>query len=124
MREYRYRVDTEGRIFHDGSEVVDSLTLRFFLLAMTRTPEGRWLAVCQGEQNWFEPDETPFVVQRVRPVAHDGASTPGPRAGRRLSRAARPDDARERKRSLLPGAAGRVPARFAAWRSSRSARTS
>lgn len=73
MREYRYRVDAEGRVFHDGSEVVDPLTLRFFLLAMTRTPEGRWLAVCQGERNWFEPDETPFVVQRVRPVGRDGA---------------------------------------------------
>jgi hypothetical protein len=73
MREYRDRVDTDGRIFHDGSEVVDPLTLRFFLLAMTRTPEGRWLAVCQGERNWFEPDETPFVVQRVRPVLRDGA---------------------------------------------------
>jgi uncharacterized protein len=73
MREYRYRVDAEGRVFHDGSEVVDPLTLRFFLRAMTRTPEGRWLAVCQGEQNWFEPEGTPFVVQRVRPVLHEGA---------------------------------------------------
>jgi hypothetical protein len=73
MREYQYRVDTEGRVFHDGSEVVDPLTLRFFLLAMTRTPEGRWLAVCQGEQNWFEADETPFVVQRVRSVTRDGS---------------------------------------------------
>ena len=73
MREYRYRVDGEGRVFHDGSEIVDPPTLRFFLLAMTRTPEGRWLAVCQGERNWFEPDETPFVVQRVRPVLRDGA---------------------------------------------------
>lgn len=72
MREYRYRVDADGRVFHDGSEVVDPVTLRFFLLAMTRTPEGRWLAVCQGEQNWFESDETPFVVQRVRPVTRDG----------------------------------------------------
>jgi uncharacterized protein len=73
MREYHYRVDADGRVFHDGSEIVDPPTLRFFLLAMTRTPEGRWRAVCQGEQNWFEPDETPFVVQRVRPVAHDGS---------------------------------------------------
>jgi hypothetical protein len=72
MREYRYRVDGEGRIFHDGSEVVDPLTLRFFLRAMTRTPEGRWLAVCQGERNWFEPEGTPFVIQRVRPVWREG----------------------------------------------------
>jgi hypothetical protein len=74
MREYRYRVDAEGRVFHDGSEIVDPPTLRFFLLAMTRTPEGQWLAVCQGERNWFEPEETPFVVQRVRPLVREGAT--------------------------------------------------
>lgn len=73
MREYRYQVDAEGRVFHDGSEVLDPLTLRFFLRAMARTPEGRWLVVCQGERNWFEPEGTPFVVQRVRPVLREGA---------------------------------------------------
>jgi hypothetical protein len=72
MREYRYQVDAEGRILHDGTEVLDPLTLRFFLRAMTHTPEGRWLVVCQGERNWFEPDGTPFVVQRVRPVLGEG----------------------------------------------------
>src|SRR5262245_8915065 len=39
---------------------------------MTRTPDGRWLVRCQGEENWFDPDGTPFVVQRVRPVAREG----------------------------------------------------
>jgi hypothetical protein len=73
MREYRYRVDAEGRIFHDGSEVLDPLTLRFFLRAMTLTAEGRWLVVCQGERNWFDSERTPFVVQRVRPVLREGA---------------------------------------------------
>lgn len=72
MREYRYWVDAEGRIFHDGSEVLDPLTLRFFLRAMTHTPEGRWLVVCQGERNWFESERTPFVVQRVRAVLREG----------------------------------------------------
>ena len=66
MREYHYVVDDDGRVFHDGTEIVDVATLRFFLRVMTRTPEGRWLAVCQGEQNWFEARETPFVVQRLR----------------------------------------------------------
>jgi hypothetical protein len=75
MREYQYRVDGEGRVFHDGSEVLDTLTLRFFLRAMTRTPDGRWLVVCQGERNWFDPAETPFVVQRVRSVLEDGVVT-------------------------------------------------
>ena len=65
MREYSYRVDGEGRVFHDGTEVVDPATLRFFLLALQRTPDGRWLALCQGERNWFEAADTPFVIQRL-----------------------------------------------------------
>jgi uncharacterized protein len=72
MREYRYQVDAEGRVFHDGSEVLDPPTLRFFLRAMSRTPEGHWLVLCQGERNWFEAEATPFVVQRVRPVLLEG----------------------------------------------------
>ena len=65
VREYYYRVDRDGRIFHDGTEIVDGITLRFFLRALTRTPDDRWLVTCQGEQNWFEADVTPFVVQRL-----------------------------------------------------------
>ena len=48
MREYVYGVDAEGHIFHDGSEIVGPATLRFFLLALQRTPEGRWLVLCCG----------------------------------------------------------------------------
>jgi hypothetical protein len=66
MREYHYVVDHNGRILHDGTEIVDGPTLRFFLRAMTHTPDSRWLVVCQGEQNWFETRDTPFIVQRVR----------------------------------------------------------
>lgn len=65
VREYTYSVDGEGRIFHDGSEIVDPATLRFFVLALQRTPEGRWLVLCQGERNWFETPDTPFVVRRL-----------------------------------------------------------
>jgi hypothetical protein len=72
MRDYHYRVDGEGRVFHDGTEIVDPPTLRFFLLAMTRDADGRWLAVCQGERNWFEADPTPFVVQRLQLAVRDG----------------------------------------------------
>jgi hypothetical protein len=65
-REYRYQVDRDGRIFHDGAEIVDPAVLRFFLRAMTRTDEGRCLVLCQGERNWFEAADTPFVIQRLR----------------------------------------------------------
>jgi uncharacterized protein len=66
MREYQYRVDGDGRVFHDGSEIVDAATLRFFLLGMRREADGRWLVPCQGERNWFSAEDTPFVVQRLR----------------------------------------------------------
>jgi hypothetical protein len=71
-REYRYHVDRDGRVFHDGTEVVDAAVLRFFLRAMTRTPDGRCLVLCQGERNWFEAPDTPFVVQRLRLTVERG----------------------------------------------------
>jgi hypothetical protein len=73
MREYTYRVDAEGRVFHDGTEIVDPATLRFFLLALQRTPDDRWLALCQGERNWFETADTPFVIQRLGLSVTDGS---------------------------------------------------
>jgi hypothetical protein len=72
-REYRYLVDRDGRIFHDGSEIVDPAVLRFFLRAMTRTDDGRCLVLCQGERNWFAAADTPFVVQRLRLAVEDSA---------------------------------------------------
>ena len=71
-REYHYAVDREGRIFHDGTEVVDPQVLRFFLRAMTREGD-RYLVLCQGERNWFEPHDTPFVVQRLAVTLDQGA---------------------------------------------------
>ena len=73
VREYRYQVDRDGRVFHDGTEIVDPAVLRFFLRAMTRTDGGRCLVLCQGERNWFEAADTPFVVQRLRLTVEDAA---------------------------------------------------
>lgn len=72
MREYRYSVDREGRIFHDGSEIVDAPTLGFFLRAMGVEPDGRHLVRCQGERNWFECADTPYVVQRLALIGAPG----------------------------------------------------
>jgi hypothetical protein len=71
-REYRYQVDRDGRVFHDGTEIIDPAVLRFFLRAMTRTEDGRSLVLCQGERNWFEATDTPFVIQRVRLTVEGG----------------------------------------------------
>jgi hypothetical protein len=71
-REYHYRVDRDGRIFHDDTEIIDPATVRFFVRAMTRTPDGRWLVVCQGEHNWFAADATPLVARRLDLDVRDG----------------------------------------------------
>ncbi len=76
VREYHYVVDREGRVFHDGTEIVDAATLRFFLLAMRRAEDGRHLVLCQGERNWFTAEDTPFVVQRLA-IAGRGAEQGG-----------------------------------------------
>ena len=47
MREYRDVVDRDGRIFHDGSEIIDPIVLRFFLRAMQRSDDSRYLVPCQ-----------------------------------------------------------------------------
>jgi hypothetical protein len=73
MREYRYTVDRDGRIFHEGSEITDGAVLRFFLLAMQPSADGRYVAMCQGERNDFDASDTPFVVQRLR-LAADGTT--------------------------------------------------
>jgi hypothetical protein len=72
MREYRYVVDRDGRVFHDGSEITDPAVLGFFLRAMQRMPDGRYLVLCQGEHNWFEAHDTPFVIQRLRADTDNG----------------------------------------------------
>ena len=113
MREYHYRVDGDGRVFHDGSEIVDAPTLRFFLLGMRRQPDGRWLVPCQGEQNWFAAEDTPFVVQRLR--LDVGATAGCARVGsprRRAAGSARSRRARDRSRPpLLPACAAAPSAR-------------
>ena len=72
LREYRYQVDRDGRIFHAATEIVDPAVLRFFLRAMARTDDGRCLVLCQGERNWFEAPDTPFVIQRLRLTVEGG----------------------------------------------------
>jgi hypothetical protein len=73
MREYQYTVDRDGRIFHEGSEITDGAVLRFFLLAMQPSADGRYVAMCQGERNDFDASDTPFVIQRLR-LSVDGTA--------------------------------------------------
>lgn len=66
-RVWRYRIDTEGNLWHDGSVFDDPQILKFFMRRMERLPDGRYFALCQGEECYFEPDDAIYVVQAVDP---------------------------------------------------------
>jgi len=35
---------------------------------MERLPDGRYFALCQGEECYFDPEDTVYVVQSLRPM--------------------------------------------------------
>lgn len=65
MREWHYKVDTEGNLWHDGSVFDDPNILNFFMRRMERLPDGRYHALCQGEDCYFEPEDTLYVVHDI-----------------------------------------------------------
>lgn len=65
MREWHYKVDTEGNLWHDGSVFDDPNILNFFMRRMEHLPDGRYHALCQGEHCYFEPEDTLYVVHDI-----------------------------------------------------------
>jgi len=66
MREWHYKVDTEGNLWHDGSVFEDPNILNFFMQRMEHLPDGRYYALCQGEACYFEPEDTLYVVHEIK----------------------------------------------------------
>ena len=64
-RNYYYFLDKEGHIWHEGTEITDPRFALSVLRSMQRTPEGKYLAKCQGENCFFEVEDVPYVVQDV-----------------------------------------------------------
>ncbi|MFO1462968.1 MAG: hypothetical protein U1F66_04265 [bacterium] len=65
MREWHYHIDAEGNLWHDGSVFEDPHTLNFFMRKLEKLPDGRYHALCQGEECYFEPEDTLYVVRDV-----------------------------------------------------------
>lgn len=63
-RVYRYFLDKEGRIWHDGTEVTDPRFAMVVHRNMQNTPDG-FLSICQGERCEFEVEDVPYVVQQI-----------------------------------------------------------
>ena len=65
-RVWNYRLDTEGKLWHEGSVFDDPDILKFFMRKMELLPDGRCFALCQGEECYFEAEDTVYVVQSVQ----------------------------------------------------------
>lgn len=64
-RTYEYTLDKEGRLFHDGTEVVNEGVLRLCFRSLERDADGRYLFRCAGERNYVRPEDAPYVVRSV-----------------------------------------------------------
>lgn len=70
-RIYYYSVDTEGILWHRGSELEDPKILALFMrdLEPLAPPdhEYRWRVLCMGEECRVSAEDVPYVVQRWEP---------------------------------------------------------
>jgi hypothetical protein len=64
-RNYHYFLDKEGHIWHEGTEVTDPRFALTILRSLQKTPDGKFVAKCQGENCFFEVEDVPYVVQDV-----------------------------------------------------------
>ena len=64
-RVWNYQIDKEGNLWHDGSVFEDPEILNFFMRKIERLPDGRYFALCQGEECYFEPEDTVYVVKKL-----------------------------------------------------------
>lgn len=64
-RIWHYFIDAEGAIWHEGTEFDDSDLLNFFMKNLEQLPDGRYHAVCQGEECYLTCEDVPYVVQEI-----------------------------------------------------------
>ncbi len=61
-RVYRYRIDFEGRILHQGSEITDPAVVRQLLRTVHRDADGTCFSLCMGERNELVADDVLYVI--------------------------------------------------------------
>ncbi len=64
-RVYHYQIDSEGRLWHEGSEITDPKVHKFFLRQMEQSTDGRLKVMCMGETNWIVAEDVPYVIQSI-----------------------------------------------------------
>ena len=80
-REYFYRIDSEGRLLHEGTELTDAYFLDFFFrqLQPNQTgsrPEFTYVSPCGREMNYVECNGLPIVFRSLlSPESSDRTSS-------------------------------------------------
>lgn len=69
MREYFYRIDSRGRVIHDGTEISDEGFLNFFFERLRENDTGlhsgfSFVSPCGNEMNFVRPDLYPIVFSK------------------------------------------------------------
>lgn len=64
-RVWHYYIDSEGRLWHEGTEFDDPDVLNLFMKKMEMLPDGRCHVFCQGEECLITAEDVPYVVQDV-----------------------------------------------------------
>lgn len=70
MREYFYTIDSEGRLFHDQSELTDAWFLDFFFKRIASNQTGqhvdyRFVSPCGREMNYIQCLGAPIVFRHL-----------------------------------------------------------
>ena len=58
-------IDKEGRMFHQGAEMINQGINGFLLSKLRLDDQGRYIIELKEQRCWVEVEDTPLVVQRV-----------------------------------------------------------
>ncbi len=58
-------IDKDGRMFHQGAEMINQGINSFLLSNLRRDNQGRYIIQLKDQKCWVQVEDTPLVVQRV-----------------------------------------------------------
>jgi len=64
-RKYHYKIDRDGRLWIEGTELTDPQVLKLFMKRLEKLPDGKFRVLCMGENNLIEAEDVPYVVQNL-----------------------------------------------------------
>lgn len=65
-------IDKEGRMYHQGAEMIHRGINAVLLAGLDRDETGRYVIEFKGQRCWVEVEDAPLVVRRVDALAGEG----------------------------------------------------